>query len=241
MRLLLTYYFIYIWKNYRNVLFAKKKKIAKQELYSISESIALVKNSASAKFTESIEAHIALNINPKYTNQQLRTTLVLPHGTGKSLKISVLATNEQVLELKKIGINVSNQDELLRDISNGILNFDLLIATPTLMPKLAKFGRILGPKGLMPSPKAGTVTDNLESTINEFNRGKFEYRTDKMGVVHVIFGKSNFSEIALKENLKSFYHSIEENKPLGVRGQYIKNLVICSTMGPAICLNLETF
>lgn len=219
----------------------EKSKILKSKLYPIDVAINLVKSTSSAKFNESIEAHISLNIDPKYTNQQLRNNLILPHGTGKLIKIAYLDGKNEFLEDKNLGIEQLKNEVLLSEISKGILNFDILLATPEMMPKLAKFGRILGPKGLMPSPKAGTVTTTLEHTIKEFKHGKFEYRADKMGIVHIIFGKSNFSEYKLIENLKAFYSSIYNNKPLGVKGKYFKSLIICSTMGPAISLNLESF
>lgn len=219
----------------------EKEKIGNTKFYEIKKAIHLVKSTASAKFNESIEAHISLCIDPKYSNQQLRKTVIFPHGTGNLLKIAALVSQEQFTEAQNTKADIVGSEELIEDISKGILNFDLLITTVDMMPKLAKFGRILGPKGLMPSLKAGTVTTNLESTIQEFRKGKLEYRADKTGIVHVIFGKANFSELELIENLKAFYHSIEINKPLGVKGKYFKKLIICSTMGPGISINFECF
>jgi len=201
----------------------------------------LVKNCASAKFNESVEAHISLNIDPKYADQQLRTTVILPYGTGKNLRIAALVANDKINEAKESGAEVYGSEDLIENISKGILNFDLLIATADMMPKLAKLGRILGPKGLMPSPKAGTVTLDLKSTVNEFKKGKLEYRADKTGIVHISFGKANFLENNLIENLKVFYNSIELNKPTGVKGKYIKKFSLCSTMGPSINLNISSF
>jgi len=152
--------------------------------YSLDQSIPLIKQVATAKFTESVEAHISLNIDPKYANQQLRTSLVLPNGTGKSLRIAVFTETEYVEEALKLGATIAGSDDLIETISSGKLDFDLLITTPQLMPKLAKLGRVLGPKGLMPSPKSGTVTQNLGEAINEFKKGKLEYRADNTGIVH---------------------------------------------------------
>jgi large subunit ribosomal protein L1 len=194
-----------------------------------------VKKETKQKITTSKQ----IRIDPKYANQQLRKTVVFTHGTGHILKIADLVSREEFAEAQNAKADILGSEELIEDISKGILNFDLLVATVDMMPKLAKFGRILGPKGLMPSLKAGTVTTNVESTIKEFRKGKLEYRADKTGIVHVIFGKANFSELELIENLKEFYHSIEISKPSGVKGKYFKKLIICSTMGPGISINLE--
>ena len=210
-----------------------------QPAYSVDESVQLIKKVGNAKFTESVEAHISLNIDPKYANQQLRTSLVLPNGTGKSLRIAVFTDGDYVNEALKLGATIAGSDDLIEDISAGKLDFDLLITTPQLMPKLAKLGRVLGPKGLMPSPKSGTVTQNLGEAINEFKKGKLEYRADKTGIVHLSFGKVNFSEEQLKENLLAVYNSIEKNKPSGVKGKYFKSFTICTTMSPGIKLELS--
>lgn len=224
-------------KRFRN----EKEKIDSTNYYTIDQAIQLVKTTSSAKFNESIEAHIALNIDPKYADQQLRTTVILPHGTGKSLRIGALVPADKVGEAQTAGADVFGSDDLVEDISKGILNFDLLVATADMMPKLAKLGRVLGPRGLMPSPKSGTVSTNLTDTLNDFKKGKFEYKADKTGIAHVSFGKSNFTEIQLKENLIALFESIEQNRPAGVKGKYFKNIYICNTMGPSIKLDLATF
>ncbi len=140
-----------------------------------------------------------------------------------------------------MGANIAGSDDLIEDINAGKLDFDLLVTTPNLMPKLAKLGRVLGPKGLMPSPKSGTVTTNLKETINEFKKGKLEYRADKTGIVHLSFGKVNFSQEQLKENLLALYNSVEKNKPTGVKGRYFKSFNVCTTMSPGISIDLNTF
>jgi large subunit ribosomal protein L1 len=217
------------------------RKLITKDNYSFEEGVDLLKKMGTAKFLESVEAHISLNIDPKYANQQLRTSLVLPNGTGNSIRIAVFTEADYVAEALKLGANVAGSDDLIEDINAGKLEFDLLITTPALMPKLAKLGRVLGPKGLMPSPKSGTVTTNLKETINEFKKGKLEYRADKTGIVHLSFGKVNFSEQQLKENLLAIYNSIEKNKPTGVKGRYFKSFNICTTMSPSLSIDFNTF
>ena len=214
----------------------------KNKSYSnLDEAIQTLKETATTKFIESVELHATLNIDPKYADQQLRTTVTLPHGIGKQLNIAVLTDEDNFDEAKNAGADIVGNAELIEDITKGNIQFDLLIATPNMMPKLAKLGRVLGPKGLMPSPKSGTVSSTLEATITEFKKGKFEYKADKTGVVHVNFGKSDFSENQLVENLQALYNSIEKNRPAGVKGKYFKSLFICTTMGPSIKLDLNSF
>ena len=208
---------------------------------SLEEAINILKETATAKFVETVELHANLNIDPKYADQQLRTTVTLPHGVGKSITIAVLTNPDNITEAKSSGGDIVGADDLIEQISQGDINFDLLIATPDMMPKLAKLGRVLGPKGLMPSPKSGTVTTTLSQTLLDFKKGKFEYKADKTGIVHVSFGKSDFSEINLIENLVTLFKSIEQNRPSGVKGKYFKNLFICSSMGPSIQLDLSIF
>ena len=164
---------------------------------NLEEAISILKQTATAKFVESVELHAYLNINPKYADQQLRTTVTLPHGVGKQTRIAVLTNEENFGEAKSAGADIVGNDDLIEQITQGNINFDLLIATPNMMPKLAKLGRVLGPKGLMPSPKSGTVTSTLEATLTEFKKGKFEYKADKTGIVHVNFGKIDFTNFQL--------------------------------------------
>jgi large subunit ribosomal protein L1 len=216
----------------------KTKNIAYSNL---EEAITVLKDTATTKFVESVELHANLNIDPKYADQQLRTTVTLPNGIGKEIKIAVLTNEENFSEAELAGASIVGNDDLIEKINQGNIQFDLLIATPNMMPKLAKLGRVLGPKGLMPSPKSGTVSSTLATTITEFKKGKFEYKADKTGIVHVSFGKSNFTENQLIENLKELYKSIEQNRPSGVKGKYFKSLFICTSMGPSLKLDLDSF
>jgi large subunit ribosomal protein L1 len=208
---------------------------------NLEEAILLLKETATTKFVESVELHANLNIDPKYADQQLRTTVSLPNGVGKQTQIAVLTNEENFKEAKSAGADIVGNDDLIEQITQGNLNFDLLIATPNMMPKLAKLGRVLGPKGLMPSPKSGTVSTTLEATVTEFKKGKFEYKADRTGIVHVNFGKTDFTNNQLIENLTALYKSIEQNRPSGVKGKYFKSLFICTSMGPSIKLDLVTF
>lgn len=217
-------------------------KKTKNVVYSnLEEAIAVLKETATAKFIESVELHANLNIDPKYADQQLRTTVSLPNGIGKEVSIAVLTNEENFDEAKAANADIVGNDDLIEQITKGNLNFDLLIATPNMMPKLAKLGRVLGPKGLMPSPKSGTVTNSLTETLNDFKKGKFEYKADKTGIVHINFGKVNFTNVQLIENLTALYKSIEQNRPSGVKGKYFKSLFISTTMGPSLKLDLEIF
>ena len=221
-----------------------KKNIekTKNKVYSdLEEAIAVLKDTSTTNFVETVELHANLNIDPKYADQQLRTTVTLPNGTGKQLTIAVLTNDENFQEAEEAGANTIGNSNLIETITQGNIDFDLLIATPNMMPKLAKLGRVLGPKGLMPSPKSGTVTSTLKTTVTEFKKGKFEYKTDKTGVLHVSFGKADFTNSQLIENLQALYQSIEQNRPSGVKGKYFKSLFICTTMGPSIKLDLNTF
>jgi large subunit ribosomal protein L1 len=217
------------------------EKTSKTIHSTLEEAIKVLKSTANTKFVETVELHANLNIDPKYADQQLRTTVTLPNGVGKQVRIAVLTDEANFLQAESAGADMVGNDSLIEKITQGNIEFDLLITTPNMMPKLAKLGRVLGPKGLMPSPKSGTVTSNLESTLAEFKKGKFEYKADKTGIVHVSFGKADFENEKLIENLRALYKSIEQNRPSGVKGKYFKSLFICTTMGSSIQLDLNTF
>ena len=217
------------------------KNINKAIYFNLEEAIETLKSTATAKFVETFELHVNLNIDPKHADQQLRAMVTLPNGVGKQAIIAVLTDEENFTVAQSAGADIVGNYDLIEKINQGNIEFDLLITTPNLMPKLAKSGRILGPKGLMPSPKSGTITTTLESTLLEFKKGKFEYKADKTGIVHVIFGKADFENKKLVENLRALYKSIEQNRPSGVKGKYVKSIFICTTMGSSVKLDLGIF
>jgi large subunit ribosomal protein L1 len=227
---------------------AKKLSRRMQELlkkvedrpYEPLEALQLLKETATAKFPESAEAHIRLGIDPKYTDQQLRTTVALPKGTGQTVRVAVIARGEKVTEASNGGADIVGSEELIDEIQKGMMDFDILIATPDVMPQVAKLGRLLGPRGLMPSPKGGTVTSDLAQAIQEFKAGKLEFRADRTGIVHVMFGKAAFSPEDLLVNLKALQETIDRNRPSGAKGRYWRTMYVSATMGPSIQVDINT-
>lgn len=216
------------------------QKIAKTS-YSPIDAISLLPQIANANFIETVDLHIVLGLDPKYADQQLRATVILPKGTGKTIRVAVITSDDRISEAIDKGADLAGSNDLIDEIAQGRLDFNKLIATPDVMPLIAKLGRILGPKGLMPSPKAGTVASNLAESIAEFKAGKLEYRVDRTGIVHVSCGKVNFDSSDLLLNLTAIKESIEKNRPSGSKGKYWKSVYLSSTMSPSIQIDVNMF
>ena len=213
-------------------------QVDREKLYEPEEAISIIKKTSTAKFTETIELHANLNLDPKYNDQQIRTTVSLPAGTGKTVRVAVLAEGPAADAATAAGADIVGMADLIEIISSGVTDFDVLLATPPAMPKLAKLGKVLGPKGLMPSPKAGTVSADPGAAVKEFKAGKLEFRCDKQGIVHVPFGKMDFDEDGLLKNLIAVRDTIEKNRPVGCKGKLWNTAALSTTMGPSIKLDL---
>nr|YP_010196657.1 ribosomal protein L1 [Gracilaria cervicornis]UAD84054.1 ribosomal protein L1 [Gracilaria cervicornis] len=215
------------------------KQVEKNRFYAPLDALYLMKNLSNVNFIETAEVHIVLGLDPKYADQQLKATVMLPKGTGKRTRIAVITTNNQIQQAKSTEADIIGGEDLIDEIKKGRLDFDKLIATPDVMISIAKLGKILGPKGLMPSPKAGTVTNDLVNTIKEFKAGKLEYKIDRSGILHIPFGKLNFTSEELYSNLIALQQSVDKNRPQGSKGKYWKSVYITSTMGPSIPLDIN--
>lgn len=217
---------------------ANAAKVDKNKVYSIDEAIKLIKETSGVKFDASVEVHANLGIDPKKGDQQIRSTVVLPHGIGKTKKIAVFVSGEKEKEAKESGADVIYMEEDIKRLKDtGKIDFEIAVTTPDMMPKMAAVAKVLGPKGLMPNPKTETVGPNLKKMVDELKRGKITFKNDDTSNVHQLVGKVSFDEAKLKENITVFVEALKKAKPSSSKGTYIKNLVLCSTMGPAIRLS----
>ncbi len=214
-------------------------KVDRTKRYKLEEAMGLVKQTATKKFDETVDAAINLGVDPKHADQVVRGAVVLPHGMGKSVKIAVFAKGDKAKEAQEAGADVVGAEDLVAKIQEGWLDFEVAIAAPDMMPKISRLGRVLGPKGLMPSPKSGTVTPNVAQAVKEFKVGRIEYRTDAQGNVHAPVGKLSFSNEDLKANIQAFIDHIRSARPSSAKGQYMKSVTLASTMGPGIRLAVQ--
>ncbi|TDT67917.1 LSU ribosomal protein L1P [Hypnocyclicus thermotrophus] len=210
------------------------KLVDKTKLYTANEALELVTKTRTAKFVETVEVALRLGVDPRHADQQVRGTVVLPHGTGKIVKILAITQGENIDKALEAGADYAGADEYIAKIQQGWFDFDIVIATPDMMPKLGRLGRILGTKGLMPNPKSGTVTADIATAVQEFKKGKLAFRVDKLGSIHVPIGKADFEVAKLEENFKAFMAEINRLKPSASKGQYLRTVAVSLTMGPGI-------
>ena len=212
--------------------------VDRERLYTVAEAVALVRSNATAKFDETIEVSMNLDIDPRHADQNVRGAVKLPYGTGKFVRVAVFARDAKAEEAKSAGADIVGAEDLMETIQSGEINFDRLIATPDMMPLVGRLGKILGPKGLMPNPKVGTVTPNPGIAVKDAKGGQVQFRAEKTGIVHAGVGKASFTEAAIAENVKAFVDAIVKAKPSGAKGTYVKRIAISSTMGPGIKIDL---
>lgn len=218
---------------------SSKGLVDRTKTYPIEEAVKLAKEASTAKFDETVEVSFNLNVDPRHADQQIRGAMVLPNGTGKTQKVVVIAEGDKAAEAKDAGADFVGSDDLLEQIKGGWFDFDVIIATPNMMGKLGKLGRLLGPKGLMPNPKTGTVTMDVANAVNEVKKGKVTYRTDKAGIINCLIGKASFDDDQLVENFNAIYDVIKRARPAKVKGNYMKNVAISTTMGPGIKVEMK--
>ncbi|MDO9493129.1 50S ribosomal protein L1 [Acetobacterium sp.] len=221
-------------KKYQDLV----KSFDKQELFELDAAIAQVKKLATAKFDETIELHVKLGVDSRHADQQVRGAIVLPHGTGKTVKVLVIAKGDKLKEAEEAGADFFGEDDIIDKIQKeNWFDFDVMIATPDMMGKVGRLGRVLGPKGLMPNPKSGTVTMDVAKAVADTKAGKVEYRLDKTNIIHVIIGKASFTEEALHENMMVLLDTVKKAKPAASKGQYFRSVTLASTMSPGVKVN----
>ena len=213
---------------------AAHKEIDRTKTYSLKDAVALAIKTSPVKFDATLEAHVRLGVDPRQADQNIRTTIVLPNGNGKTVRVAVFAPLDEAKKAKAAGADIAEDEEFLKQLEKGTIDFDVLISTPQYMPKLGKFARLLGPKGLMPNPKAGTVTADVAKAVKEAKAGKVEYRVDKQSIVHIGLGKVSFGDAKLLENAEAFFNSLKNQKPASLKGQYVKSIYLTTTMGPSV-------
>jgi large subunit ribosomal protein L1 len=218
---------------------AAAKKIETGKAYSLSEATALAADTNPSKFDASVEVHVRLGVDPRQSDQNIRATVSLPHGSGKTVRVAVFASEADAKTALQAGADLAGDEELLHQLSKEQIGFDTLIATPTYMPKLSKFARLLGPKGLMPNPKAGTVTTNIKQAVTEAKAGKVEYRVDKQAIIHISIGKTSFGAKKLAENTNAFLDSLKNQKPASLKGVFVKSVYLATTQGPSIKVAID--
>ncbi|PTL38477.1 50S ribosomal protein L1 [Alkalicoccus saliphilus] len=224
-------------KKYEDAL----KLVDREKAYEVSEAVDVVKQTAKANFDETIELAARLGVDPKKADQQIRGAVVLPHGTGKTQSVIVFAKGEKAKEAEAAGADVVGEEDLINRVSQGWLDFDVVVATPDMMAQVGKLGRVLGPKGLMPNPKTGTVTFDVTKAVEEIKAGKVEYRVDKTGNLHVPIGKASFDNSKLEENFRTMMETIVKVKPAAAKGTYIRGVAVAATMGPGVKVNTNEF
>ncbi|AMN53143.1 MULTISPECIES: 50S ribosomal protein L1 [Stappiaceae] len=219
---------------------AAREGIDRNKLYSLNEAIGLVKDRSKTKFDETVEVAINLGVDPRHADQMVRGVCILPNGTGKTVRVAVFARGDKAEEAKAAGADIVGAEELVQEVQGGKIDFDRCIATPDMMPLVGRLGKVLGPRGLMPNPKVGTVTPDVKSAVNDAKGGAVQFRVEKAGIVHAGVGKVSFSEEAITQNVKALLDAVQKAKPTGAKGTYLKRIAVSSTMGPGVKVDLAT-
>jgi large subunit ribosomal protein L1 len=219
---------------------AAREGIDRNKLYSLNEAIGLVKDRSKTKFDETVEVAINLGVDPRHADQMVRGVCILPNGTGKTVRVAVFARGDKAEEAKAAGADIVGAEELVAEVQGGKIDFDRCIATPDMMPLVGRLGKVLGPRGLMPNPKVGTVTPDVKSAVNDAKGGAVQFRVEKAGIVHAGVGKVSFSEAAISENVKALVDAVQKAKPTGAKGSYLKRIAVSSTMGPGVKVDLAS-